>query len=129
MRFILLWEKNEGSKASTLHWTPQTAGPPAGPSRLHSVHRFVESVAKVKKSGIFPLRFLFQFVLKKKKKKKLEARATFLYGSSYLGLRNAAMDVTQMAVLGSVSCLSVISPSSKWLEASLTVHLELGGLQ
>lgn len=86
----------------------------------------MESVAKVKKSGIFPLRLLFQFVLKKKK---LEARVTFLYGSSYLGLRNAAMDVTQMAVLGSVSGLSVISPSSKWLETSLTVHLELGGLQ
>lgn len=87
----------------------------------------MESVAKVKKSGIFPLRFLFQFVVKKINK--LEARATFLYGSSYLGLRKAAMDVAQMAVLGSVSCLSVISPSSKWLEASLTVHLESGGLQ
>lgn len=88
----------------------------------------MESVVKVKKSGIFPLRFLFQFVLKKNNNK-LEARATFLCSSSYLGLRNATMDVTQTAVLGSVSCLSVISPSSKWLEASLTVHLESGGLQ
>lgn len=70
--------------------------------------------------------FFSSLYLKKNINGKLEQHP---YGSSFLGLRNAAMDVTQMAVLGSVSCLSVISPSSKWLEASLTVHLESGGLQ